>query len=322
MRLLTRPAALAVLLILVLTGAVVAAMHGPELVQNVADRVFAADNVLLIALLYPLAKVFHEAGHAYAVKLNGGAVHELGLMLLVFVPMPYVDASSSAGFTSPARRIAVSAAGMMAELVLAALASLAWANLDPGPTRAAMLDILVLCGVSTLLFNANPLLRFDGYYVLIDLIGVPNLDTRAKKQVQYLVRRYLLGMRDAESAVELPGEGKWLVGYGVLCQLYRVVMVVVIALLIANKLFGLGVALAIVLGGADAGVAGRAWRALAAVGARAEGAARAGAGRGGGRRWWWWACCCSGCRCRMAWWPTGWSGCRTKGSCAPTRTGS
>ena len=200
------PVTLLLYVALVLAGAVVAAMRLPELAANVSDRVFAADNLLLMALLYPLAKAVHEAGHAYAVKLSGGAVHDVGLMLLVLVPMPYVDASVAAGMPEPSRRIIVSAAGMLAEFGLAAIASIGWAVLDPGPLRAAMLDIMVLCGVSTLVFNANPLLRFDGYYVLSDLIGVPNLDTRAKRQLQHVVRRYLLGMRDSTGVVESPGE--------------------------------------------------------------------------------------------------------------------
>ena len=244
-RALCRPVVGVGLVLLVVAAGILAAMHGPELAQNVSDRVFAADNVLLIALLYPLAKAVHELGHAYTVKLSGGAVHEMGLMLLVFVPMPYVDASASAALPSPTRRIAIGVAGMASELVLAALAMFAWTLLPPGPSRAAALDIIVLCGVSTLLFNANPLLRFDGYYVLMDLIGVPNLDTRARRQMLHVIRRYLLGMRDSTGVVESRGEGKWLLSYAVLSQIYRTAMAVVIGGLVATKLFGLGIALAI-----------------------------------------------------------------------------
>ncbi len=231
-------------LLVTVTGGVMAAMHASELAGNVADRVFAADNVLMLALLYPLAKGLHEAGHCFAVKLGGGDVHEIGLMVLVLFPVPYVDASASAGFPDAWRRITVSAAGMAVELFLAGLASIAWVLLAPGPLRAAALDIMVLCGVSTLVFNGNPLLRFDGYYVLSDLIGVPNLDTRSRKQLGYVVRRYLLGMRGQRSSVEVPGEGRWLLGFGVASLLYRLVMVVSIGLIVATKLFAAGVALA------------------------------------------------------------------------------
>ena len=244
-RRLCHPVILLLALATVITGGVLAAMHAAALASNVADRVFAADNVILLMLLYPVAKALHEAAHCYAVEIGGGHVHEVGLMVLVLFPVPYVDASAAAAFPDAWRRVVVSAAGMLVELLLAAVASIAWVMLDPGPARAAALDLMVLCGVSTLLFNGNPLLKFDGYYVLSDLIGVPNLDTRARKQLMYLLRRYLLGMRDQQSAVEVSGEGRWLVGFGVLSLMYRVLMVISIGLIVATKLFAAGVALAL-----------------------------------------------------------------------------
>ena len=244
-RLLAHPATLVLALAIVIAGAVLAAMNAGALVSNVADRVFAADNVFALLLLYPLAKGLHEAGHAYAVKLGGGDVHEIGIMVLVLFPVPYVDASGSAGFPDAWRRVTVSAAGMLVELVIAGLASIAWTLLDPGPVRAAALDLMVLCGVSTLVFNGNPLLRFDGYYVLSDLIAVPNLDTRSRKQLLYLLRRYLLGMRDQQGAAEVPGEAGWLAGYGIASLAYRMAMVFTIGLIVATKMFALGVVLAL-----------------------------------------------------------------------------
>ena len=196
-------------------------------------------------LLYPLAKALHEAGHAYAVKLGGGDVHEIGIMMLVLFPVPYVDASGAAAFPDAWRRIVVSAAGMMVEVFLAGLASIAWVLLDPGPARAAALDLMVLCGVSTLVFNGNPLLRFDGYFVLSDLIGVPNLDTRSRNQLLYLLRRYLLGMPGQRGADERPGERFWLVGYGFASLIYRTATVITIGLIIATKLFAFGVLMAL-----------------------------------------------------------------------------
>jgi putative peptide zinc metalloprotease protein len=244
-RAMCHPAMLLALLAIVVTGAAQAAMHAGALASNVADRVFAADNVALMMLVYPLAKLVHEAGHAYAVKLGGGEVHEVGVMLLVLFPVPYVNASSSAAFPDAWRRVAVSAAGMMMELLLAALAAIAWVSLDPGTLRAAALDVMVLCGVSTLVFNGNPLLRFDGYYVLSDLVGVPNLDTRARQQLLFVLRRFVLGMRGETSAVEVQGEGRWLIGFGLVSLVYRIVMVLTIGLLVATKMFMLGVALAL-----------------------------------------------------------------------------
>ena len=232
-------------LAVVVVGGVLAAMNAAVLTNNVADRVFAADNVLLLLLLYPIAKALHEAGHAYAVKMGGGDVHEIGVMVLVFFPVPYVDASAAAGFPDRWRRVVVSAAGMLVELVVAGLASIAWTVLEPGPARAAAFDLMVLCGVSTLVFNGNPLLRFDGYYVLGDLIAIPNLDTRARKHVMALLRRYVLGMADQPSMVEVQGEGPWLVAFGVLSLSYRIVMTIGIGIIVATKLFVVGVVLAL-----------------------------------------------------------------------------
>ena len=244
-RFLGHPLTLVAALAVVLSGAVLVAMHWHALVGNVADRVFAADNVLLMALLYPVAKALHEAGHAYAVKLGGGDVHEVGVMVLIMFPVPYVDASASAGFPDTWRRVVVSAAGIAMELVLAGLGTIAWVSLEPGPARAAALDIMILCGFSTVLFNANPLLRFDGYYVLSDLIGIPNLDTRARKYLSTLVRRHLLGMPEQPDTVPSSGEAVWLAGFGVLSAIYRIVMVVTIGLIVAAKFFVFGAALAI-----------------------------------------------------------------------------
>lgn len=241
---LCHPLAAVLAVAIVLAGAVLAAMNWAALASNVADRVFASDNVLLLALLYPVAKALHEAGHAYAVKLAGGDVPEVGLMILVLFPVPYVDASASAAFPDAWRRILVSGAGMAVELVIAGLASIAWTLLDPGPARATALDLMLLCGVSTLLFNGNPLLRFDGYYMLCDLIAIPNLDTRARKHLLALLRRHVLGMTEARGAAEAPGEAGWLSGFGLLSTLYRLGMMVSIVLIISTKLFFVGIALA------------------------------------------------------------------------------
>jgi putative peptide zinc metalloprotease protein len=244
-RALCHPIALVLAAAVVVLGGVLAAMNASALAADVADGVFAADNVLLMILIYPLAKLLHEAGHAYAVKLGGGDVHEVGVMVLVLFPVPYVDASSSAGFPDAWRRALVSAMGILMELILAGLASIAWTLLDPGPERAAALDVMLLCGVSTVAFNGNPLLRFDGYYVLSDLIGLANLDTRSRAYLMHLLRRRVLGMTGEPCPVEAAGEAGWLFAYGIASFAYRMTMLVTIALLIATRMFALGAALAL-----------------------------------------------------------------------------
>ncbi len=158
-----------------LTGVVLAVLHWPELTSDVTDRVLATENVALIMCVYPIVKSLHELGHAYATKVWGGEVHEVGVMLLVFIPVLYVDASASAAFRQKHRRIVVGAAGIMVEMALAAIALIVWIYAAPGLGRTVAFNVILIGGVSTLLFNGNPLLRFDGYYIFSDLIEIPNL---------------------------------------------------------------------------------------------------------------------------------------------------
>ncbi len=203
-------------------------MHWSELTEDVADRVLAADNLLLLIVTYPLVKALHELGHGYTIKRWGGQVHEIGIMLLVFMPVPYVDASDASRFPEKWRRITVGAAGMIVELTLAALALVVWVQAEEGMARAAAFNVMLLAGVSTILFNGNPLLRFDGYYVLADLIEIPNLAQRANRYIGYLIQRHAFGIETAESPVTARGEPKWLFSYAIAAFAYRLFIVSVI----------------------------------------------------------------------------------------------
>jgi putative peptide zinc metalloprotease protein len=232
-------------LALVLTGAVLAVLHWSELTSNVADRILVGQNVALIVCVYPLMKTLHELGHAYATKMWGGEVHEVGVMLLVFIPVPYVDASASAAFRQKRRRIVVGAAGIIVELALAAIAMIVWINASPGLGRAVAFNVILIGGVSTLFFNGNPLLRFDGYYILSDLIEIPNLAIRANSYLFFLVQRHLLGIDALDNPATAPGEAKWLVAYAILSFLYRMVVSFGIAVFLATRLFFVGIAMAL-----------------------------------------------------------------------------
>ena len=161
-----------------------AAAHWPELTQDLSDRVLAPQNLVLLWLTFPVIKLFHEFGHACATKAWGGEVHEMGLMLLVLMPVPYVDASAATAFRETHRRAIVGAAGMIVEVFIASLALFLWLEVEPGITRAVLYNIMLIAGVSTVMFNGNPLLRYDGYYILSDVTQIPNLRARAQ---QYLV---------------------------------------------------------------------------------------------------------------------------------------
>ncbi len=213
------------------------------LTRNTSDRILAPDNLIVLALIFPLVKVVHELGHGYATRIFGGAVNEVGLMFLVLLPAPYVDASSSSLFPSKWRRALVGAAGMMAELMLAALAMLVWQAAEPGWVRAVAFNVMLIASVSTLVFNGNPLLRFDAYYILADLAEIPNLAARANRWWIYLAQRGLFGLRGARTSVTARGEAVWFLIYAPLAFVYRIIVVISIALFIGSSYFFIGVAL-------------------------------------------------------------------------------
>ncbi len=230
---------------IVLTGAVLAALHWPLLTENVVDRVLTVENIALLLLAYPLIKAFHELGHAYATRLWGGEVHDIGIMFLVFMPVPYVDATAASALPGKWQRALVGAAGILVEVFIAAVAMIAWVHLEPGLARAFAFNVMLIAGVSTILFNGNPLLKFDGYYVLADLVEIPNLAARANQYLLYLVQRYLFGVTEADSPVTAPGERLWFVLYGLLSLAYRLFIVAVIVLFVAGQFFFIGVLLAV-----------------------------------------------------------------------------
>jgi putative peptide zinc metalloprotease protein len=227
------------------TGAVLSATHWTDLTEDIADRVLDPANLVLLWFVYPVVKALHELGHAYATRKWGGEVHEIGIMLLVLSPVPYVDASAAWGFRDKSKRIVVGAAGIAVELFLGSLALFVWILVEPGMVRSVAYNVILICGVSTLLFNGNPLLRFDGYYVLADALEIPNLGARANRYLGYLFQRYVFGTRDAEDPAHTPGERVWMVLYGIASFAYRVFIMFVIVLFIAGKYFFVGVLLAI-----------------------------------------------------------------------------
>lgn len=219
--------------------------HWTELTNNFSDRVLGVDNLLLLVLVFPVIKALHELGHATATKAGGGEVHDMGIMLLVLMPVPYVEASASTVFKSKYRRALVGAAGMIVELFLAAMAFYLWLLLEPGVARAIMFNVMLVAGVSTLIFNGNPLLRYDAYYILSDLIEIPNLANRSLRYWSYLLERYLLGVGDAEEPQASTSEKAWLGFYGIASSIYRVLVTITIALFISGRFFIIGVLLAI-----------------------------------------------------------------------------
>jgi putative peptide zinc metalloprotease protein len=228
----------------VTAGLLMAGVYWPQLSHDAAGRLLVAENLALLVLCFAALKVLHELGHGYAAKLLGAEVHELGIMFLVFVPLPYVDASAVATFRSKWHRAAVGAAGMAVELFIAAIALLVWTIVEPGLIRSLAYNVAFSASISTFIFNANPLLRFDGYYILSDLIEVPNLGSRANRYWGWLVERYLFGL-DREVARAARGERLWFLVYAPCAFAYRFFVMFGIALFVAAEYFVVGVIIAI-----------------------------------------------------------------------------
>lgn len=210
------------------------------------DSAVAPSNWLWMFVVFVAMKLIHEAGHGLICKRYGGQVPEFGAMLLVLIPAPYVDASSAWAFTSKWKRMAVGAGGMLFELAVAAGAAFVWLNTPEGQLgHQIAYNIMLSSGVSTLIFNANPLMKFDGYYILSDLLEVPNLMQRSQGMLKFIAHRHLFRIKSAVPPTGSASEAMILLVYGVLAFIYRIVLFVSITLYVMGKLFAVGLFLAV-----------------------------------------------------------------------------
>jgi putative peptide zinc metalloprotease protein len=231
--------------LVVAAGLATAAVNWQALTGDLSGQLLSAGNLAVTLVSYPLLKGLHELAHGYLVRARGGEVREMGLMFLVFFPVPYVDASAAAAFRSKWHRAAVAAGGIFVETLVAALAVMVWAAAEPGMVRAVAFNLAMVGGLSTLLVNGNPLLKFDGYYVMTDLVEVPNLAPRAIRYWGHLVQRHLFGARTLKADPATPGEQVWFLLYAPVSWVYRMVVMIGIALFVAQQYFLAGVILAL-----------------------------------------------------------------------------
>lgn len=238
-------ASMAFWLAAVVPALILAPMHWLDLTENFSEQLLAMDNLLVMAVIFPLLKVCHELGHGLATKARGGEVHDMGIMLMVLFPIPYVEASSASAFVKKNDRMVVGAAGMLTELFLGAIAFYFWLVLEPGLARSLAYNVIVLATVSTVIFNANPLLRYDGYYILADWLEIPNLTARANQYWRYLLERHAFNLSQAEPPVATDGEKRWFLIFMPAAFLYRMSVMIGIAWFIAQQYFFVGVVLAL-----------------------------------------------------------------------------
>lgn len=221
--------------------------HWEELRTSAKDAIAPANWGWIMAV-FVVIKAIHETGHGVICKRFGGQVPEFGAMLLVLLPSPYVDASSTWSFTNKWRRMAVGAGGMIFELAVAAGAAHLWlSTLHSGAPLVHQLafNAMFTASVTTLLFNANPLMRFDGYYILSDLLEVPNLMQRSQKMLQYLAQKLIYRVKQTRPPTTSRSEATTLVLYGIGAMIYRVVLFFSITLYIMGQMFAIGLVLAV-----------------------------------------------------------------------------
>ncbi len=208
-----------------------------------ANGVLAPANWIWLGAAWLGLKVLHEFSHALVCKRYGGAVPEMGAILMLFAPMAYVDVTSSWGFRSRWQRIHVAAAGMIAEFHIAAICAVWWMHTDSAVVANLLFTVIFMASLTTVLFNANPLMRFDGYYLLSDLLNIPNLSNHGSQYLKGLVSRWLLGTPSRH--VSWRGfKGVLVRLYGLFAFLWRIVVCVGLILAASLLFHGAGLVLA------------------------------------------------------------------------------
>ncbi|QDQ29278.1 HlyD family efflux transporter periplasmic adaptor subunit [Chitinimonas arctica] len=205
------------------------------------------EGVLGIVVSLSIAKVAHEFGHALTAQRFGCRVPTMGVAFLVMMPVLYTDTNEAWKLPSRRQRMLIGAAGMLAELCLAVLATLAWSFLPDGPIRAGAFMLATTTWLATLAINASPFMRFDGYFLLADWMNLPNLHSRAFAMGRCWLRRRLLGLDEPWPEHFAAGRRRFLIAFACATWLYRLVIFLSIAFLVYHLFFkALGLLLLVV----------------------------------------------------------------------------
>ncbi len=238
---------MAMLLVLAtLTGLYLASRQWDVFVHTFIDQM-TWSGLVGFAVALAIAKAVHELGHAYIATRHGVRVAHMGVAFLVMFPMLYTDTGESWKLKNPRSRMAIASAGIVAELALAGLATLAWSLAPDGALRNGLFFLATTSWVMTLFVNASPFMRFDGYFIFSDMLDLPNLHERAGALAKTALRRALLGFHDPWPENFSPGRRRFLIGFALMTWLYRLVVFLGIALLVYAFFFkALGIFLAVV----------------------------------------------------------------------------
>lgn len=230
-------------ILMIIVGCVVFGLNH-QAIYDSTGNLFSVSGWISLMCTWVVLKLLHEAGHALACQRVGGQTQELGIVMILFAPLAYVDVSSCWRLSRRSSRMFVAAAGMFIELVVAAVAALAWLTTDDLALRFWLASVVLTAGVSTLLFNANPLMRFDGYYLLSDWVQIPNLAGEGALELKRIARWLMYGQAD--------GGGHYrglrrvfVICYGIAALVWRVFICLVLGMTAAVMFSGAGIALAV-----------------------------------------------------------------------------
>ena len=209
--------------------------------------IFAPQNWIWMLVTWVLLKVVHEFAHGITCRHFGGSVRDAGVIFILFAPMAYVDVTSTWRFSSKWHRIAVASAGMLVELLIAALAMLLWARTDSGLTAQVLYNVIVMAGATSILFNANPLMRFDGYFILSDLLEIPNLYEEGMARMKRACSRLFYG-ETTMGFSERPSLARtWFLSlYGFAASCWKLVVCASLTVCAGTMFHGAGILLAVV----------------------------------------------------------------------------
>lgn len=197
---------------------------------------FSGANLLSLWATIAFAKLIHELGHGVSCRRLGAECHEIGMMLLVFSPSLYCDTTDSWMLRERWKRMLIASAGMYLESILSAVAFILWWNTTPGTFHFLCLNLMVTSSVSTVLFNANPLMRLDGYFILSDLCGIPNLRARSDAALRDFAAWVVFGSRPQPDPFDPGDRPPWLIPYAIASLIYRWTVTFGIVLFLANAL--------------------------------------------------------------------------------------
>lgn len=211
---------------------------------SATQSLFTSNAWLWLIVTFVGMKIIHEFAHGLFCLRFGGRVPETGFVFILFLPIPYVDVTSCWGLASKWQRIAVSAAGMYVEMFVAAIAAIAWSLTHDPIVKFHLFNVMLTGSLTTILFNANFLMRFDGYYILSDVLEIPNLSQSGQQYLRYLGKRYLLGMSVKQPRWQI-GAGVIIRCYGVAAMIWRIFICISLSIVASALLYGFGIALAI-----------------------------------------------------------------------------